>query len=215
MINSALLILATTVIFTGVTATGFESDLIVAELDPLAIKLSGITGFERREVLNKIFGDLDFIYHKTDGAGYSCWSSLHCYGSLNPLAVPNAKGLLIHELGHRFLNDLGFVPDMRLGYVENGVYIHVAGINPKTGLYERTPRGYPHQGAPYEQHGCLSPDYHTYREDFADWFMNWALNQFTDDQAGRLRYEWMDAFVRSHISYKPRPNRARSLFYER
>lgn len=195
-------LIGASLIFTGLTSVGFDSELLNAELDPLAEKLSEITGIEKKDVLFEVFGELEFYFHQTDTISYSCWSTLHCYGGVNPLADPRGKGLLVHELGHRFLNGLGLRYDelkMDLGYYDNGIYVHIAGINPITGKFERTARGYPAADRPYEQHGPLSPDYNTYKEDFADWFMNWALDQFSDDPAGRLRARWMDRFVRDHL----------------
>ncbi len=174
---------------------------MLEEVFPLIEKLSQVTGLPHTQVISEVFGEVKFVYQQTDFEGYSCWSSLWCYGNINPLDVERASGLLIHELGHRFLNDLDLTYSdlgMNLGYWENGKYIHVAGVNPQTNRFERTARGYPSPGAPYEQHGSLSPDYHTYQEDFADTFMNWARDTFTDCPAGQLRHDWMDAFVREH-----------------
>ena len=188
----------------GVTAEGFNEETLKSELWPLAEKLSEITGIDEYYVLNEVFGELHFrqVVYDT-GWNYNCYASLVCYGPYDFLTNPLAKGLLVHELGHIFLNNAGVVwEDMAysLGYYEGDTYIHVSGLNPETNRFERTPRGYPLQGAPYEQHGCLSPYYHTYQEDFADMFMNWALDGFSDDEAGRLRYEFMDNFVRNKIS---------------
>lgn len=189
----------------GVTAEGFNEETLKSELWPLAEKLSEVTGIDEYYVLNKVFGELHFrqVVYET-GWNYNCYADLVCYGPYDFLTNPLAKGLLIHELGHRFMNNTGYVwEDMAysLGYYEGDTYIHVSGFNPETYRFERTPRGYPLQGAPYEQHGCLSPYYHTYQEDFADMFMNWALGSFSDDEAGRLRYEFMDKFVRENLNF--------------
>lgn len=200
----ASVVAITSLVFSGVTATGFDNEQLVQELDPLATKLAAITGYSKSEVLYQVFGELHFTFTLTEHAGYTCWSTLQCYGSKNPLVDPDARGLLVHELGHRFLNDLNLPFHemvMSVGYEQDGRYVHVMGINPKTWQYQRTAMGYPHPGQPYEQHGHLSPDYNTYKEDFADTFMNWALGQCTNDTAGRLRCGWMDAFVKKHIKY--------------
>lgn len=183
-------------IFSNVTVSGFDPALVEEELDPLVDKLSRITGYPREVVLYKVFGDLHFSYVPRDTQGYSCWSWLTCYGK-NPLEDPNADGLLIHELGHRFLNDLHLTfeqIDLNIAYGD----IHVAGINSQH-KFERTALGYPHPGQPYEQHGSLSPNYNTYQEDFADMFMNWARDSFADDEPGHLRYQWMDRFVKKYL----------------
>lgn len=82
-----------------------------------------------------------------------------------------------------------------------------------TNRFERTCRGYPLQGAPYEQHGCLSPSYNTYREDFADMFMNWALGSFSDNEAGNLRYGFIDNYIRNNINIST-PNKPNKHTYE-
>jgi hypothetical protein len=125
---------------------------------------------------------------------------------VNPLDDPRAKGLLIHELGHRFLNDLELTYDelqMDLGYWQNDTYVHITGVNPTTGRFERTANGYLGSGQPYEQHGSLSPNYNTYKEAFADMFMNWALQQFADNEAGRIRARYMNDFISRHTPRKP------------
>ncbi|HOR79128.1 MAG TPA: hypothetical protein PLG04_10130 [Anaerolineaceae bacterium] len=188
------------ILMIGIIAIGFTQP-IDTELAPLARSLSEVTGVSQDCSIHWVYGDLTFEFVETDFFGYSCWSTLKCYGSIDPLTVENASGLLIHELGHVFLNrlDVGY-PDMQLGYWECGEYIHVAGINPVTGKFERTTRGFIGETQPHIQHGLLSKDFNTYQEDFADMFMNWARDSFADDEAGRLRHEWMDAFVRAHVA---------------
>ncbi len=188
----------------GITAIGFGHPAgIYTELHPLARSLAEITGCQERAAIYEVFGELVFERIETDYPGYSCWSTLKCYGAVDPLMDPKADGLLIHELGHVFLNrlELSYCDlEMDLGYFEDGVYVHVAGVNPVTGNYERSTRGYGSAERPDIQHGELSPDFNSYKEDFADMFMNWARDSFSDDEAGRLRYEWMDAFVRAHVA---------------
>jgi len=138
---------------------------------------------------------------------FSCWASLNCYGSINPLSDPKANGLLIHELGHRFMvqQNLSFDQlDLNLGYFgAQGQYVHVTGINPLTGKYERTSLGYPSIERPYMQHPPTVPGTgQTYSEDFADMFMAWALDRFSDNIAGDLRFQWMDRFVRMQLRDK-------------
>ena len=196
------IIIVLTILFTGVTATGFDNEIIAREMNPLAHKLSVVTGHTKEEVLEKTFGELHFQRLQPENDTYSCWSSLVCYG--DPFSSDKSRGLLIHELGHRFLNDLNLPyseMNMDLGYYENGSYVHISGINPQTGKFERTARGYPHAGQPYEQHGGLSPNYNTFKEDFADMFMNWVLGTFQNDTAGNIRNDWIDGFIREHLSY--------------
>lgn len=187
----------------GIFSIGFTSPMAVhQEVLPLAEKLSDITGYSTEMAVYEIFGELTFEYIRTDFPGYSCWSSLKCYGGIDPLTTDKARGLLIHELGHRFLKGLNLPYTelgMELGYYENETYIHVAGINPVTHKYERTTLGYMGETQPHIQHGLLSPDFNTYSEDFADMFMNWALDGFSDCEAGRLRMDWMDTFMRQHL----------------
>lgn len=191
----------------GVSSTGFDDQQLLKELMPLITKLNHITGIPQEKVLPAIFGDLEFTYHQTDDANYSCWATLNCYGSKDPLSDPKAEGLLIHELGHRFMNmqHLSFDQlDLNIGFIDdNGQYIHVTGINPRTGKYERTSLGYPSTERPYMQHPPTVPGTgQTYSEDFADMFMAWALNRFSTDTAGVLRYQWMDRFVRTNLREK-------------
>lgn len=189
----------------GIESVGFDEGALLVEIYPLIERVSIVTGFDQTQVIPEVFGEVKFVYQKTDFQGYYCWSWLWCYGAINPLEVDRAEGLLIHELGHRFLNDLELTYadlEMNLGYWEDGTYIHVTGINPLTGQFERTPRGYPHPGTPCEQHGRISSDYNTYQEDFADMFMNWARDTFSDDRAGCLRRAWKTAFVREHAPRK-------------
>ena len=200
------ILLATSIIFTGVSSEGLDIESVEQELQPLAIKLSAITGYSENEVLYQAFGELNFVLVEQANYGLTCWAWLKCYGNPDDLTDPLAHGLLIHELGHRFINGLhlGF-KDLHMNngyYDEQGNYIHVTGLD-ANGNYLRTNLGYPHGGRPYEQHGVLSDDYHTYGEDFADTFMNWALDQCTDDEAGRIRCGWMDTFVKEHVKHKP------------
>lgn len=200
------LLFASSIIFTGVSAEGFDISDVERELQPLATKLSDITGYPESEVLYEIFGELHFVLVEQNNQGLTCWAWLKCYGSPESLNDPLAHGLLIHELGHRFLNSLNlWYKDLKMDngfYDQWGNYIHVTGLD-ANGNYLRTNLGYPHGGRPYEQHGSLSDQYHTYKEDFADSFMNWALGQCTDDEAGRVRCGWVDSFVREHIKYNP------------
>ena len=186
----------------GVESVGFNEDAVLGDIYPLIQKLSWITGYGQNEVLPAVFGeDIKFVYVKTDFDGYTCMGWLWCYGIVDPLNLKETEGILIHELGHKFLYDLGLPYadiNLNLGYYENDRYIHVTGIHPYTGRYERTALGYPHPWQPYEQHKHDNNYYNTYQEDFADMFMNWALNRFSDDEAGRLRRAWIDAFVREH-----------------
>lgn len=206
----------------GVSSAGFDDQQLLSELMPLIQKLSRLTGIPPKKVLQAIFGDLTFTYHQTSSTNYSCWATLHCYGSSDPLLDPKAKGLLIHELGHRFLvqQNLSFDQlDLNLGYFDDhGQYIHVTGINPLTGKYERTSRGYPSVERPYMQHPPTVPlTGQTYQEDFADMFMAWALNRFSTDTAGVLRYHWMDRFIRMRLREKftrpIRPYSSRSVSF--
>jgi len=203
------LLFASSIIFTGVSAEGFDISDVERELQPLATKLSDITGYPESEVLYEVFGELNFVLAEKANYGLTCYAWLSCYGNPDDLTNPLAHGLLIHKLGHRFIDglDLGF-KDLHMNngyYDEHGNYVHVAGLD-ANGNYLRTNLGYPHGGRPYEQHGIYSDDYHTYGEDFADTFMNWALDQCTDDEAVRVRCGWMDSFVRGHIKYNSDKN---------
>lgn len=181
------ILLASSIIFTGVNSEGFDIESVEQELRPLAIKLSAITGYSENEVLYQVFGELNFVnqeaYHDT-----TCWYTLKCFGYPDGLNDPLAHGLLIHELGHRFLNST------KVKYSELDL--------PRV-LVNRSSAGYPHGGRPYEQHGPSIDGYYLFGEDFADTFMNWALDQCTDDEDGRDRCGWMDNFIKEHVKHNP------------
>lgn len=187
------------------TQRGFDVVWLENELEPLIIKLSKITGIPENDVLEKVFGELHFWYDENPKAiYYCCWASLYCEGKI-PFDDPELKGLLLHELGHRFLNlaidKLGKtgteLSSYSIGYYEGGKYIHVSGINPETGMYQRTLRGLPH----YKNSQTM-----TYKEDYADMFMHWALENFGDKDvyglttAGKLRMEYIDKFIKNTLN---------------
>lgn len=181
---------------------GFSKLELDYHLQPLALKLSEISDYSPETVIYEVYGELTFELVERDYPGYSCWSTLKCYGQ-NPLENERGDGLLIHELGHKFLSmqNLSFAElELSLGYYEGDSYIHVTGINPQTGKFERTDLGYLSGNSPHIQHGKGGPDYHTYQEDFADMFMNWARGTFSDDEAGNLRDQWMSDFMKGHLA---------------
>lgn len=134
---------------------------------------------------------------------HSCWSDLRCFGNLDYANNPKVRGLIVHEIGHRYFNaqklswaDIGY----SLGYYKDGKYIHVSGVNPQTGRYERTDLGYIEPNQPYCQHcSYMEPGGQSYREDFADMFMAWTMGYFSEDEAGKARQAFMDAFMGSHF----------------
>jgi len=186
----------------GVESVGFNPDAVLTDIYPLIQKLYHITGYRPTDVIPAVFGEVKFVFVETDLDGYTCTGWLWCYGIVDPLNVEESTGILIHELGHKFLADLNLPYseiNLNLGYTnESGRYIHVTGIHPYTGRYQRTALGYPRPWQPYEQHRNDNTYYNSYQEDFADMFMNWALGRFSEDEAGRLRRVWIDAFVRAH-----------------
>ena len=131
--------------------------------------------------------------------------------------------LLAHELGHTFnarvSNNLSdrilevqdqvrrdellirfprLTPYSELGRTEivaeiDGELVHVSGL-PDRGGYERTDLGYATLGSPWQQHSIRwDANGNTPNEDFADMFLGWAFDGFSDDAAGAARYDWMDA----------------------
>jgi hypothetical protein len=175
----------------GITQQGFEQEWLESELAPLARKLSGVTGVPESRVIFEIFGPLHFQHVETGEPYVSCWASLYCYGDIESDVM---DGLLLHELGHRFINDTGRtgseLADYSLGYYEDGNYIHVSGYNPETGKYERTLRGQPF----YKNNTDM-----TYKEDYADMFMSWALGNFSLDKAGQIRYNYINEFIQDRV----------------
>lgn len=164
----------------------FQQEMIL-----LVNKLGGVS------VYNSIYEEMTVtLYPSADG--YSCWSSMNCYGDISLVEGSKHEGILLHEMGHIFLNNLGLrTAHYSIGYYENGIYVHVSGLNPVTWKYERTSLGYPHAGQPYEQHGAAVSQ--SWLEDFADMFRAWVLDDFSDDQAGMVRKEFMDNFIEQAV----------------
>jgi len=131
--------------------------------------------------------------------------------------------LLTHELGHTFnarvSNNLSeqilelqdspekkellrqvpwLTPYIELGGTNivaeiDGEIVHVSGLLDQGG-YERTDLGYATLGSPWQQHSIRwDANGNTPNEDFADMFLGWAFNGFSDDPAGAARYTWMDS----------------------
>jgi len=79
----------------------------------------------------------------------------------------------------------------------DGETVHVAGP-PSPGAYQRTDLGYASLGTPWQQHSLRWGDGqggNAANEDFADMFLGWAYDGFTDDPAGRARYDWMESHM--------------------
>ena len=139
-----------------------------------------------------------------DSEYISCWSSFVCFGRIDYANNPKVQGLMIHEMGHKVINDLGYVwKDMEfsLGYYVEGEegemeYIHVSGMHPYLKKYVRTDLGYVEDKQPYCQHCTyMQPEGQSYKEDFADMFMGYFMGYFSDDREGRLRKEYMEEFI--------------------
>lgn len=203
------LILILGILLSGVSSTGFTEAQINRELEPLALGLSEIAG--EPIALEDVFGEIHFEWVKTEAQNYSCWSSLKCYGATNPLDDEKARGLLVHELGHKFLNMQGLTfseLDLNISYGD----VHITGINSNTGKYERTSKGFISSSRPYMQHPPSVPETgQTYQEDFADMFMAYFLGYFSDDIEGKLRYKWMDNFIREHLEVENGQLRQRDI----
>lgn len=195
---------------------GFPRDAVIKEIEPAILRVVETTESEYSPY--EAFGELTFEFVETDNPGYSCWSTLKCYGSQSPLDDEKGRGLLIYEMGHVLLNRLNLTYEeigMNLGYYENGVYVHVTGVN-KEGKFVRTPRGYKGDYRPYVQHPTSVPGTgQTYQEDFADMFMNWALDNFSDDVAGQLRKEFMENFIKSRFLRSAAINKSTILYKRR
>jgi hypothetical protein len=146
------------------------------------------------------------IYHlNKDAKFYSCWSTLVCFGNLDYSNNPKLQGLIIHEVGHRVLRDLGFVwsdLDYSLGYYHDGSWVHVSGVDPKTGKYRRTDLGFIEADQPYCQHcSWMNPDGQSYKEDFADMFMAFVMGYFSNDPAGEIRKAYMEDFINNYLRH--------------
>jgi hypothetical protein len=169
------------------------------EVRAISRKVGGADNFRA------IFGDMNVTLKITGDGLRSCWAWMTCYNGISLSPDSENYGILSHELGHRVLNE----NDLRdfeysIGYYdENGEYVHVSGYNPITKKHERTALGYPHEGYPYEQH----PASHSQSklEDFADMFRAWALDEFSDDEAGEARQEFMDNFMADVVQQVEQP----------
>ncbi len=114
-----------------------------------------------------------------------------------------------HQSAFRLFN--GFTegnPNLVIDVYASTVVFHnyaddaAEGIPIGGGAWERRNDGYAGTGRPDMQHpltmpgSCPGP---SACEDFADMFMNWAQNSFADNDAGRARYDWMDARMGSWV----------------
>lgn len=92
----------------------------------------------------------------------------------------------VHELGHAFnasvVNATNADPyhSLEVAFGQNGTLNGYA-LDPRAGMN-------PH---PWQQHANSNET----NEIFADYFLNWAYNSFTDNPAGRVQYGWMNRFI--------------------
>jgi len=150
------------------------------------------------EVFNKVFGRTT-IELLNDGKGLGCAASAVGFscseGTRGKLSAPTQKGLVTHELGHTFDHNIdgwgyGRTRLDRASIID-AFGNHVTGRNAQN-TFERTSAGYQCSDFPCMQHPIdlddLGP---TAGEDFADMFMSWVQNSFSNDSAGRARNHWM------------------------
>jgi RHS repeat-associated protein/uncharacterized repeat protein (TIGR01451 family) len=149
------------------------------------------------QIFKQIFGHVKI--ELLDDAGQYCQvttTGFLCHGGMkNTLANAKNFGLVVHEMAHRLNNLLGRNPSNLLKITtindENGNY--VTGL--RKGVYERTFSGYCSNAQPCVQHsegfGC-DPSYcDPASEDFADMIMNYAIDGFANNAAGRAREKWI------------------------
>ncbi len=103
--------------------------------------------------------------------------------------------LFAHELGHVFNTHAASIPYTMLASttIQDRDKNHVTGSD-EDGEFKRTNRGYRSAWFPDQQHPLnMDSMGNTPGEDFADMFLNWAFNTFSNDEtgAGAARYEWM------------------------
>ena len=150
-----------------------------------------------------VMGDVTF--KRIDGNPITGWAETHldwvgngcnqgeiCYddsmfNSTNGVAwgAQNVGHELVHGIdqrgGRHGRADLNAA---RIGYTDaEGQTVQVAGGGWEDG-YERRPIGF--EEWPWQQNKAPSPG-----EEFADMFLGWAHNHFTNDAAGVARYQWM------------------------
>lgn len=119
-----------------------------------------------------VLEDVTIYLLSPDSEYISCWSSFVCFSKIDYANNPKVQGLMIHEIGHKVINDLGYVwEDMEFSlgyYVEGeggeGKYIHVSGMHPEVNKYVRTDLGYMEAKQPYCQHCTyMQPEGQSYR----------------------------------------------------
>jgi hypothetical protein len=181
------------------------------------------------EIFREMFGTPTFTLREEGETG-TWYCTAGGYGAqCEPLARGRISSELIaHELGHtlnaRIANNLGNGLDVhgedRTEYFRRlqldpyetlrqsqitaqveGEETHVSGRN-EMGVFERTDHGYASLGPPWQQHSIRWDDNgNTPNEDFADMFLNWAFDGFTDDPAGNARFEWMEENMPDWITF--------------
>ena len=185
------------------------------------------------EIFREMFGTPTLTL-KEQGETGTWYCTAGGYGAqCEPLARGRISSeLMAHELGHTFnariANNLGngldvhgedrteYFRRLQLDPYENlrrsqitaevgGEVIHVTGRNDQ-GVFERTDHGYASLGPPWQQHSIRWDDNgNTPNEDFADMFLGWAFDGFSDDEAGTARFEWMEDNMPDWITYGTEP----------
>lgn len=203
----------------GVTITGgseADSIRILNAVTSAAMKLASVAKTTAQEAFRNAFQPINFNY-----VGQKCSVGCYAEASASTIVIYSGavvtKNLILHELGHSF--NAAFVnrnPSIQSPYNKlfyGGIWAgstQVAGYRPNysapgTGIdsntgqmflndkgepisanpYLRTTAGY-RPGSQYQHNRA-----NTQNEDFADMFLNWTLNSFTDDAFGDARYDFM------------------------
>jgi hypothetical protein len=159
------------------------------------------------EAFSTVFG---YIAATFSGGGNGCDASSGT-GFVCGTGTDSDPRLYVHELGHVFAgrDPTDANPNSTLG---NSVIVDALGRTVWRGYraedgYIRTMLGYVSNGAPNVYHGELewtdwnsSDNYIARNEDFADMYMNWMYNSFSDDSAGNSRYAWISSNMNRWIN---------------
>jgi hypothetical protein len=186
-----------------------EDERIIAQLAlfDVSVYLEELTGIESDEAFHRLFGDLTLEAVKSAGrywARVDAWDThkmLFTIGRVTP-------NLVIHELGHLMNDNLpeqdspahllsvhGIkTPDGKLvtgsgasGYARNA------------GRY--APRnGYRKDNYPFHQHPRNWVNGNTCVEDWADMFLSWVTDNFTDDERGQAIMEFVEGYLRGRLA---------------
>jgi hypothetical protein len=141
------------------------------------------------------------------GHSFNARLANHLDGQIEDLAISDIERAELVEMA-RDLRPYSQLNSEEIVAEIDGEIVHVAGPPPGGG-YQRTDLGYATLGTPWQQHslrwGGGDPTGNTANEDYADMFLGWAYDGFTDDPAGDARYGWMENHMPAWIEQASQP----------